>query len=391
MAEELAYVLINPYTIAKSRTGGVISRLLNRSNLELVATRMFSPSEELIEEYLADLDKCDYGDHADIKELVKIYVKDNYSPDPKTGKRARVMFFLFKGEDAVSKLRNDVVGYITKETIAGETIRDTYGDYVKNSDGTVKYFEPAVIMVPSSDVVKRQLDIWCKYSETDSGLLRDIIIYEKGAKPQITLVLIKPDCFRWPSGRPGNIVDMFSKTGLYIIGTKVVRMSVEKAEKFYGPVKEVLLEKLKGNVVGKVQKALDENFDFDVPSDIVEETGNKLNEFNAENQFNQIIKFMTGLNRVEISSGKEKKNPGKVKCLALVYQGIDAVSKIRAVLGATDPSKAAPSTIRKEFGQDVLVNTAHASDSPENAVREIGIVDIEENDLKKVVNEFYKE
>ena len=99
---------------------------------------------------------------------------------------------------------------------------------------------------------------------------------------------------------------------------------------------------------------------------------------------------MTGIDATWVVADRERELPGQVKCLGLIYQGEDAVKKIRNVLGATDPSKAAPSTVRKEFGKDVLVNTAHASDSPENAVREMGIIRIEENDFKKTVEGFYK-
>ena len=77
------------------------------------------------------------------------------------------------------------------------------------------------------------------------------------------------------------------------------------------------------------------------------------------------------------------------KIVALVYEGPDAVNKIRTVLGATDPRKAAPGTIRRELGQDIMVNAAHASDSPENAKREMGIIKIRENNLKSIVEQFY--
>ena len=43
MATELAFALINPYSIAKSRTGGIIGRFISRTGLELVAARMFGP------------------------------------------------------------------------------------------------------------------------------------------------------------------------------------------------------------------------------------------------------------------------------------------------------------------------------------------------------------
>jgi nucleoside-diphosphate kinase len=49
----------------------------------------------------------------------------------------------------------------------------------------------------------------------------------------------------------------------------------------------------------------------------------------------------------------------------------DAVPHLRKVVGATDPAKAEPGTIRAKFGQDVQNNAVHASDSPENAAKEV--------------------
>jgi nucleoside diphosphate kinase len=65
------------------------------------------------------------------------------------------------------------------------------------------------------------------------------------------------------------------------------------------------------------------------------------------------------------------------------------VRKIREVLGPTDPSKAPPGTIRREFGQTIMVNAAHASDSAENAEREMGIVQIKENNLKPLIDGWF--
>ena len=77
--------------------------------------------------------------------------------------------------------------------------------------------------------------------------------------------------------------------------------------------------------------------------------------------------------------------PGTEKCIALVYEGPQAVRKIREVLGPTDPSKAPTGTIRREFGQTVMINAAHASDSPDNAEREIAIIQPGANRLKALV------
>jgi nucleoside diphosphate kinase len=66
------------------------------------------------------------------------------------------------------------------------------------------------------------------------------------------------------------------------------------------------------------------------------------------------------------------------------------VSKIRDVLGPTDPSKAPPGSIRREFGSTIMVNAAHASDSEENARREMGIVKVEENVFRHEIDAFFK-
>ncbi|OGO43883.1 MAG: nucleoside-diphosphate kinase, partial [Chloroflexi bacterium RBG_16_58_8] len=59
--------------------------------------------------------------------------------------------------------------------------------------------------------------------------------------------------------------------------------------------------------------------------------------------------------------------------VAAVFEGQGAVERIRKAMGATDPAKAAPGTIRKDFGLDVQRNSTHASDSPENAEKEISL------------------
>jgi nucleoside diphosphate kinase len=85
----------------------------------------------------------------------------------------------------------------------------------------------------------------------------------------------------------------------------------------------------------------------------------------------------------------ELNQPGSEKCIALVYEGIGAVRKIRDILGPTDPSKAPPGSIRREFGQTVMVNAAHASDSEDNARREMGIIKVGENNFRQMVEQFY--
>jgi nucleoside-diphosphate kinase len=59
--------------------------------------------------------------------------------------------------------------------------------------------------------------------------------------------------------------------------------------------------------------------------------------------------------------------------VAMILEGEGAVKGLRRVIGATDPAKAEPGTIRRDFGLEVLKNVIHAADSPENAEREMQI------------------
>jgi hypothetical protein len=119
-----------------------------------------------------------------------------------------------------------------------------------------------------------------------------------------------------------------------------------------------------------------------------QQLGEILGPLFGENQFEGIVKFMSGRTPSECDPSR-RHEPGTEKCIALVYEGVNAVNKIRDVLGPTDPSKAPPGSIRKEFGSNIMVNAAHASDSEENAKREIGIVKVGENTFRTVVEEFY--
>src|SRR5882724_410572 len=386
--EELAYVLINPYTVHKSRTGGVIARLFTRTALELVAARMFAPSRELVERYAEITISPKDPQDRKIQDLIRQYILDNYSPDPKTGQRRRVMMLLFRGEDAVRKVRQVVGSFQSDKGTAGETIRDTYGDYVVGSDGQVKYFEPAVLAAPNSEEAEAKLKLWAKYSDSDGGFLENVVPHPKHAKIEQTLVLLKPDNFRFPSARPGNIVDMLSRTGLYIIAIQVHRMSVAEAEEFYGPVRAILREKLKDISGQRSRLALEKEFKMGLDPQTEKALGELMGPLFAEQQFSQIVEFMTG-RKPEDCSGPGKAQPGMEKILAVVYEGPDAVTKIRNVLGPTDPRKAPPGTIRRELGQDIMINAAHASDSAENAQREIKIIKLRENSLKPLIEESY--
>jgi nucleoside diphosphate kinase len=387
MSQQLAYVIITPYTLSKSRTGGILARLITRTGLELVGARMFAPSPELVKRYSDVIVSADDPQDRRIQELIRDYVRQNFGPCPKTGLRRRVMVLLFQGDDAVRKVRS-VVGNINPDRRTGETIRDTFGDYIMDDAGAVRYFEPAVLAAPNLAEAQHKARIWAEFSDIDGGILERTIAYAPGEQPQRTLVLIKPDNFRFPTGRPGNVIDFFSRTGLFIVGIKVHRMSVADAIEFYGPVKEILRTKLKDVVGARAKAALEKELGFQVPPEETSKLGEILGPLFGENQFESIVRFMSGQTPTECDAS-HLKEPGSEKSIALVYEGVNAVNKIRDVLGPTDPSKAPPGSIRREFGSNIMVNAAHASDSEENAKREIGIVRVGENTFKKFIDGFY--
>lgn len=386
MATELSYVLLTPYSIRKSRTGGILSRLLSRTGLDLVATRMFAPSEALVTEYAAGLVTDEDISHRAAQEQIRKYVLENLSPKA-TGTQPRVMILVFRGENAVQKIKA-CVGHILNERTAGETIRDTYGDYIADAQGHVTYFEPAALAPPDVASAERDLKLWAKYSDTDGGLLDSAVEFPKGANVERTLVLIKPDNFRFPNARPGGVIDLFSRTGLYIIATKVHHMSCAQAEEFYGPVLAVLQDKLRDRAASMAKKALEPVFEITFNPEQEKALGDLLGPINGRENWEEIVEFMSG-RRPSTCPADLRSAPGTAKIFALIYQGVDAVSKIREVLGPTDPSKAPHGTIRREFGETIMVNAAHASDSADNARREMGIVQINENNFRSLVDGWF--
>ncbi len=79
-----------------------------------------------------------------------------------------------------------------------------------DANGEVTYFEPAVLAPPDAASAERDLLLWASYSDTDGGLLDEAVSFPPGTKVEKTLVLIKPDNFRFPNARPGGVIDLFS-------------------------------------------------------------------------------------------------------------------------------------------------------------------------------------
>lgn len=358
---------------------------MRTTGLNLVAARMFGPSPELVKRY-ADLVRSEEEVWPEIRELLSDYIEREMAPT-EDGHVHRVLMLLFEGENAVSKLR-DAIGGFEDSIESADTVRGTFGDYIKDNDGKVTYFEPAVLTAPTVEIAKQTIGLWSEFSDEDGGILDNTIRLANEEGAEQALVIIKPDNFTFPSSRPGNIIDIFSRTGLRLIGTKVQQMSLAQAQEFYGPVQNVLREKLGGRAVDKACEVLKEEFDFEMPAEVREALEGTLGPAYGDNQFFSIMQYMSGLWAPDVDSA-DVEEEGSARSMVLIYAGDNAIEKIRSILGPTDPSKAEPGSVRKEYGTDIMVNAAHASDSPENAQREIGILKVADDTINRWYSEYY--
>jgi len=390
VTDQLAYALITPYSLYKSRTGGIIGRLLAHARLDFVTARMYVFSDEFLDAYRRIV--CPKDIDPVLREAWSRYIGEWLRQDNRLGYLPRCMLLLFKGPNAVRHLKEDVIGGFTEQPV-GDTIRGTYGDLIRDENGGIRHFEPAVITCPDPDLNDEHLRLFADYALSDGGVLSGRIKYDR--KPEASVVLIKPDNFYRRSRRPGNIIDTFSLTGLRIVAAKLFNMTVAQGEQFYGPLKEIFVEKLRGNVTREIYQRLHSAFGFPFTMVDAEALAERLAERNATTEFNRIVEYMTGVNPEDIADPAEKATASRTKCLAMLYEGPEAIGKIRNVLGSTDPTKAEPGTVRSDFGRDLMRNGAHASDSVENARRErkiLGLVKRQEADcdVRQTINDYLR-
>ena len=395
MSQTLSYVIATPYSILKSRTGGVISRLLSRTDLELVGAQIICMDDEFAHAYAENIRHQDPQLLNTEAGLLANYIEWNMGPSG--GRKHRSLLLVFRGEDPCSKL-SGICGslftekknseYINLESIHGETIRDTYADLICSPDDPNKviYFEPAVLTPKKQESADKNLSLFAEFLKKSPNIVSNIV-YPDPSKIERTVVIIKPENWKYASSRPGSIIDMFSRTGLRIVGIKVHRFTLKQALEFYGPVEQTLMKKF-GPVFGqKAREILEREFQIPLSGDIEKTLVDCIGSEYARDQFRKIIEFMSGL-RPEECPQDESDRPGNVKCMILVYEGEDAVRKIRDVLGPTDPLKAPGGTVRREFGSSVMVNSAHASDSSESYEREKEVVKLNDNALAEIITSY---
>ena len=390
MEQSLSYVFVTPYTVAKSRIGGVISRLLSRVDLELVGAQMIAPDDAFAQAYAEIL-----TDQADPKnpgaaDLLSEYVRRNVGPSG--GRPHRTLLLLFRGSDPCGKL-SDVCGALypenrSVESLTGETVRDTYSDLIMDPKDPkrVTHFEPAVLTPRTQKRADKVLGLLADWLPGQPNIVENMP-YPHPDKVERTLVIIKPDNWQFASGKPGTIIDMFGRTGMRIVGIKVHRISISEALEFYGPMKEALQERLAPVIGRKAKDIIESEFKIRVNDEVEAVLARTVGREYADDQFEQIVEFMSGQRTADCPL-EQLEQPGSAKSLILVYEGEDACRQLRDVLGPTDPSKAPGGTIRREFGSNIMVNSAHASDSPEHARREMQVVRFHHNSCVDIIRAY---
>ena len=113
MTDQLTYVLITPYSLYKSRTGGIIGRLLAHTRLEFVAARMCVFSDEFLDEY--EKIAVPPGTDSAMEKALRRYIGESMRQKNPWGYLPRCMLLLFRGPDAVRHLQQDVIGAFTSQ------------------------------------------------------------------------------------------------------------------------------------------------------------------------------------------------------------------------------------------------------------------------------------
>ena len=394
MKKELTYALITPYSLLKSRTGGIISRLLSLSDLELVGARMYTPSDKFLDEYIKTIETQKMK--TVWKNAMIDYVNSMLRKNNKLGMANRAMLLLFEGKNAVDVLHNNVIGSAS-DPLRGNTIRGTYGDSIRASDGKVEYFEPAVLTSADKAANINQLKLFAKYSLSDGGILEKAVKFPKNKKPETSLIILKP--FEKHDPRTGNIIDMISRTGFYMVGVKLLDLSTKQAKEFYGPVKDFFNssfdDKFKPILVENLRASLNQkDFSFELTDEIMNKMADQMKKPTVEGEFGNILQYMTGRTPSAFAETKKTIDGKQTICIAILYQGINTIKTIRELLGATDPKKAKYSSIRRFYGLDILRNAVHASDSPASVIRERKIIGFNKEkktcDINQIINRYIK-
>src|SRR5207249_10741567 len=94
--QELSYAVVTPYSMRKSRTGGIVARLISRTGLDIVAGRMFAPSAEVVKGYAETIVTEAESRNRARQQLIGEYLRRNFTGKG-NGELARALFFVVSG------------------------------------------------------------------------------------------------------------------------------------------------------------------------------------------------------------------------------------------------------------------------------------------------------
>jgi len=395
-SDELAFAWISPRSLIKGLEGGIIARLLAQPGIKLAGTRMFSPSEAFVDEYTAIHQKTFRP--APFKPFVR-FIEDNLRPSitgPK-GLPNHVMFMLFTGRNVRATLSRTIGNYLPDPRVGmvGRTIRGAYGDFIRDDNGHIHHFQPAIVSASTDEANELYLELFSRYMQDNGGIFDTYYDRLDIHKNYGTgMVIIKPDALERPSSLPGHIMDLFGSTGLHLVGCRVFSFSVRQAKEFYGFLEDIFVDKLRSKLEGQIKRALDKEFgdQFTISDTEYDIFTTVLRRKMARTEVDRIIEYMAGVAPSAVPENDWDK-AGPARCLALLYRGENAIETIRTKLGSTDPSKAAVGTIRSDYGRDIMKNGAHASDSEASMRREreiIGLVPGAPSRTKAIIDSWLK-
>lgn len=375
MNRELSFLLVTPHALRKGQAGVILSRLLSRTGLELAAAKVMAADASFAGDFaaaLAPFHKCPCQPE---------YIRTRFTPRS-DGRSRAFLALLLKGPSAVEKVA-EAAGSLALSEGSGVTIRDAFAEVVRDEKGNIIYFEPAVIVPESAEEAKALLPKLAELAARTPNIVENADSADGSGER--TLVILKPENWRRPGVRPGAVMDIFTRTGLALTGCKVHHIPLADALEFYGPVQFALRSKLAPKIAEKAKACLEEKFALKLRPESDKLLLDSVGTDFADDQFYQIVEFMSGVKPSECPE-ELRTAPGKAQCMVLIFEGKDAVSRVRDVLGPTDPSKAPGGTVRGEFGTNVMVNAAHASDSQESFVRESGILRVRDNDFASLIS-----
>lgn len=472
--QELAYALITPYSLHKSRTGGIIARLM-WADVRMVAARMYAPRTggEFIRKY-CDAIYDPEAQHVSLRyqKMIIQYILENFGRPNVRGISNRMMVLVFQGPNAQKEIVN-ATGHISPD-VRGDDVRGTFGDFIvedpqqeclrearRRADEQMerfpalqqvevgpqenRFFEPAILTGVTPDMTAEHLRLFREYAYSDGGYVVDALEGEDESVNETSMVILKPESFRRRNPLPGNLIDFFARTGMFITGAKIMQLTVEQAREFYAAKLPQFRQQLKGmveqkareivdqarrlaettgptfgvdmqdardprkairfarnaehlfarpeesgpgeikkKVVDELYRVLGEKLDDLEPEDsFYREVTEELKDLNARAEFNELIRYMSG---ADPQTGQPIEQGGETTCMALLYSGQNALTVIRQRLRE----------LRDVYGRNVLENRAHASDPEEDPVAETKVLgmpnapDGEERpcDLERIVNEY---